>query len=171
MKTNASIRSIVSAVEKVSTEKYKGNLVLTKAPERLTKNVTRFTIKAKDKNKAGALTDVTGKQLPRADAQAHADVISELFNIEGKSTVYVDALNGRQYSPVNHNDAELTKVVRKPRTTIAKTRGPKAGVKRGKYKRKKTNQVKVSSKNNISMKNLVAALREVLQPQQPIAAV
>lgn len=95
MKTNAKLDTIQKAVHEVSTEKYEGNVILRSKPDRVTKNVNRFTIKTKNRAGSGSLVSKDGKALPRANADVHLDVIAKIFELEPKENIYVDTTQGR----------------------------------------------------------------------------
>jgi len=95
MKTNAKLDTIQKAVHEVSTEKYEGNVILRSKPDRVTKNVNRFTIKTKNRVGSGSLVSKDGKPLPRANADVHLDVIAKIFELEPKENIYVDTTQGR----------------------------------------------------------------------------
>lgn len=97
MKTNAKAETIEKAVKTVSKEKYEGNVIFRKEPEKITKNVLRFTLKTKDANKIGSL-EIAGRKQPKANWQVHTDVIQEIFKLEPKANIYVDTIAGRLYN-------------------------------------------------------------------------
>lgn len=109
MKTNASSKTIVTAVENVSNALYDGNVIFRKYPERITKNVLRFTLRTKDANKKGSMVTKSGQRQPKANWQVHQDVMDEIFKLSSKSNIYVDTIYGRQFNthPSANNEVEV----------------------------------------------------------------
>lgn len=89
MRTNAQPKTILQAVENVSS-KYHHNVIFRKTPEKLTKNVVRFTLKTKDREKAGSLISADGRMQAKANADVYKDVMAEIFKLEKKPDVFVD---------------------------------------------------------------------------------
>jgi hypothetical protein len=109
MRTNTTAKIITQAVKNVSKEKYEGNIILRHAPERVTKNVLRFTLKAIKADKPGALTNKLGTQLAKANWDVHQDVMNEIFKLDPRPSTFVDStIYGRQYSPTPY-EMETTK--------------------------------------------------------------
>jgi hypothetical protein len=96
MKTNASSKTIMKAVENVSSTKYKGNVVFRKSPFNLTKNVKNFTVRTIDSN---------GLHLAKANWNVHQDIMNEIFRLEQDENIYVDTIYGRQYNKIVHSPA------------------------------------------------------------------
>lgn len=106
MKTNATPKSVVRAVEAVSAEKYENNVIFRKYPERLTKNVIRFTLRTKDANKPGSLVTAAGLKQPKVNWDVHQDVVNEIFKLNPKANIYVDTTQGRFFNEVAISDVE-----------------------------------------------------------------
>lgn len=96
MKTNAMSKTVLKAVENVSAN-YGGNVIFKKTPERVTKNVSRFTLSTKDANASGSLVTKAGQKQARASWKVHEDVMAEIFRLEPKPSVFCDTVYGRQY--------------------------------------------------------------------------
>lgn len=99
MKTNASPKTIVKAVENVSASKYENNVIFRKYPEKLTKNVNRFTVRTIDANKIGSMETKTGQKQPKANWNVHQDIMNEIFRLDPRPNTYVDTIYGRQHNP------------------------------------------------------------------------
>lgn len=97
MKTNANAKTIVKAVENVSAM-YGNNIVFRKSPEKLTKNVIRFTLRTKDANKPGS-SKLNGHMQPKANWEVHEKLIAEIFKLDPRASLYIDSLKGRHYNP------------------------------------------------------------------------
>lgn len=106
MKTNASHKTIIKAVENVSKQKYENNLVFRTMPEKVTKNVTRFTLKTLKANKPGSLTNKLGVTMTKANWNAYQDVMYEILRLDPKSNIYVDTIYGRQHSTIVEPESE-----------------------------------------------------------------
>lgn len=106
MKTNATPKSVVRAVETVSAEKYENNVIFRKYPQRLTKNVIRFTLRTKDANKPGSLITAAGLKQPKVNWDVHQDVVNEIFKLNPKANIYVDTTQGRFFNEVAISDVE-----------------------------------------------------------------
>jgi len=115
MKTNANPKNVIKAVETVSKNIYGGNVIFRRYPEKLTKNVIRFTLKTKDANKPGSMVTKEGLKQPKANWQVHEDVMKELFKLEPKPNIYVDTTYGRQYNE-NFSTTEVSEAVREENT-------------------------------------------------------
>lgn len=98
MKTNASPKTIIQAVETISKRNYEGNVVFRKTPEKMTKNVCRFTLKTLDVNKPGSLVTKQGVKQTKADWNVHQDVMLEILRLDPRPHIYVDTVYGRQYN-------------------------------------------------------------------------
>jgi len=98
MKTNASPKTVVQAVEAVSKRNYDGNVVLRRTPEKMTKNVCRFTLKTLHVDKPGSLTTKQGIKQTKADWQVHQDVMYEILRLDPRPHIYVDTIYGREYN-------------------------------------------------------------------------
>lgn len=98
MKTNASPKTIIQAVDTVSKRHFEGNLVLRKAPEKMTKNVNRFTLKTLNADKPGSLTTKQGIKQTKADWNAHQEVMYEILRLDPRPHIYVDTIYGREYN-------------------------------------------------------------------------
>jgi hypothetical protein len=98
MKTNASPKTVVQAVEAVSKRNYEGNVVLRRTPEKMTKNVCRFTLKTLHADKPGSLTTKQGIKQTKADWQVHQDVMYEILRLDPRPHIYVDTIYGREYN-------------------------------------------------------------------------
>ena len=107
MKTNASPKTVVQAVEAVSKRKYDGNVVLRRSPEKMTKNVSRFTLKTLHADKPGSLTTKQGIKQTKADWQVHQDVMHEILRLDPRPHIYVDTIYGREYNK-NPQPVEVT---------------------------------------------------------------
>lgn len=99
MKTNAMPKIIVKAVENVSASKYENNVIFRKYPEKLTKNVYRFTLRTIDATKVGSMETKTGQRQPKANWDVHQDIMDEIFKLDPRPNIYVDTLYGRQHNP------------------------------------------------------------------------
>lgn len=161
MKTNAKPSVIAQALKKVSTEKYAGNVIFRKEPEKLTKNVYRFTLKVKDKNKAGAMIDpVTQRKQPKVDQSVYIDVMQEIFKLDPRDTIYGDhSVLGRLY---NENSTDTVMVQpeievegEKELLTNAKAIVPEP--------KKTTKKEKLSEQTGIQSNNVLHALQYLLQ--------
>lgn len=97
MKTNANPKTIVKAVENVSAM-YGKNIVFRKSPEKLTKNVIRFTLRTKDSSKPGS-SKLNGHMQPKANWEVHEKLIAEIFKLDPRASVYIDSIKGRHYNP------------------------------------------------------------------------
>lgn len=115
MKTNANAKNVIKAVETVSKNIYGGNVIFRRYPEKLTKNVIRFTLKTKDANKAGSMVTKEGLKQPKANWQVHEDVMKEIFKLEPKPNIYVDTTYGRQYNE-NFSTTEVSEAVQSENT-------------------------------------------------------
>jgi hypothetical protein len=102
MKTNASPKTIVQAVDIVSKRNYEGNVVLRRTPEKMTKNVNRFTLKTMVADKPGSLTTKQGIKQTKANWQVHQDVMYEILRIDPRPHIYVDTIYGREYNKNPH---------------------------------------------------------------------
>lgn len=98
MKTNASPKTVIQAVDAISKRNYEGNLVLRKSPEKMTKNVNRFTLKTLNVDKPGSLTTKQGIKQTKANWQAHQDVMHEILRLDPRPHIYVDTIYGREYN-------------------------------------------------------------------------
>lgn len=98
MKTNANIETITKAVEIVSSKLYDGNVMFRKEPQHITKNVVRFTLKTKDREKAGSIITKDGQKHPKANWEVHLAVAKEIFKLEPKPSIYIDTIAGRLYN-------------------------------------------------------------------------
>jgi hypothetical protein len=107
MKTNASPKTIVQAVEAVSKRNYEGNVVLRRTPEKMTKNVSRFTLKTLHADKPGSLTTKQGIKQTKANWQVHQDVMYEILRLDPRPHIYVDTIYGREYNK-NPQPVEIT---------------------------------------------------------------
>lgn len=108
MKTNASPKTIVQAVESVSKRLFDGNVVLRKAPEKMTKNVNRFTLKTLNADKPGSLTTKQGIKQTKADWSAHQEVMYEILRLDPRPHIYVDTIYGREYNKNPQSMAEVS---------------------------------------------------------------
>jgi hypothetical protein len=158
MKTNAEPSIIAAAVKKVSLEKYAGNVVFRKEPEKLTKNVFRFTLKVKDKNKAGAMIDPsTGRKQPKVDQAVYIDVMQEIFKLDPRETIYGDhSVLGRL---INENPTEAV-IVQPEKDEVTE----KALAKENKKGKKE----KLSEQTGIQSNNVLNALQFLLENPQAI---
>lgn len=107
MKTNASPKTIVQAVEAISKRKYDGNVVLRRSPEKMTKNVCRFTLKTLHADKPGSLTTKQGIKQTKANWEVHQDVMYEILRLDPRPHIYVDTIYGREYNK-NPQPVEVT---------------------------------------------------------------
>lgn len=98
MKTNASPKTVVQAVDTVSKRHFDGNVVLRKAPEKMTKNVIRFTLKTLNAEKPGSLTTKQGIKQTKADWSVHQEVMHEILRSDPRPHIYVDTIYGREYN-------------------------------------------------------------------------
>lgn len=98
MKTNALPKTIVKAVENVSASKYDNNVVFRKYPEKLTKNVSRFTLRTIDAKKIGSMQNKDGMRQPKANWDVHQDVMNEIFKLDPRPNIFVDTIYGRQHN-------------------------------------------------------------------------
>lgn len=98
MKTNASPKTVLQAVDNISKRNYEGNLVLRRSPEKMTKNVSRFTLKTLHADKPGSLTTKQGIKQTKANWQVHQDVMYEILRLDPRPHIYVDTIYGREYN-------------------------------------------------------------------------
>lgn len=98
MKTNASAKTIIKAVENVSASMYDNNVIFRKYPEKITKHVLRFTLRTKDANKPGSMVTKAGQHQPKANWEVHENVMKEIFELNPRNNIYVDTLYGRQFN-------------------------------------------------------------------------
>lgn len=108
MKTNANAKIVIKAVENVSANMYDNNVIFRKYPEKLTKNVIRFTLRTKDATKAGSLITKAGLRQPKANWEVHQNVMNEIFALNPRPNIYVDTIFGRQFNenPVMEEQTE-----------------------------------------------------------------
>jgi len=130
MKTNASSRTVVKAVENVSATLYDGNVIFRKYPERYTKNVIRFTLRTKDATKAGSIVTKSGQRQPKTSWEVHQKVMDEIFKLSPKDNIYVDTLYGRQFNtnPQANNvevEEEEMEVQLQQKTAVEPTTSPR----------------------------------------------
>lgn len=98
MKTNASTRSIIKAVETVSNEKFNGNVVFMNKPKDITKYVRRFTLRTKDVNGPGSMVTKAGQRQPKASWEVQLAVMEEILKTNPDPSIYVDTVYGRKFS-------------------------------------------------------------------------
>jgi len=153
MKTNASLKTIIQAVETVSKRDYNGNVVLRKTPEKMTKNVSRFTLKTLDADKPGSLITKQGVKQTKADWGVHQDVMNEILKIDPRPHIFVDTIYGRQYSKNSQQPVD-TSSVKEPR----------------KYRRRiqskeheEVDNVQTIEKPPVAVTKLVQAIKYILQ--------
>ena len=179
MKTNANAKSVIKAVENVSANMYDRNVVFRKYPEKLTKNVIRFTLRTKDATKAGSLITKAGQHQPKANWEVHQNVMQEIFALNPRPNVYVDTIFGRQFNE-NPVLAEQPELIDEASNSNENGSGdePEAVVRtKRKYtkhavaigKRKYTKRAKIKAKRKYTKKNgqpsmtkLMAAFKHVL---------
>lgn len=110
MKTNANPKNIVKAVEAASA-KYENNLILLKKPKEVTKNVTRFVVKTKDRNKPGSFRMTNGVMVSKLNADAQIDIIDEIFKLESDPHIYVDTHAGRIWKDDRQKQIKVDTVI------------------------------------------------------------
>lgn len=98
MKTNASIKSIIKAVETVSNDQFAGNVVFMNKPKDLTKYVRRFTLRTKDVDGPGSMVTKAGQKQPKASWDVQEAVMNELLRINPDPSIYVDTVYGRKFA-------------------------------------------------------------------------
>jgi hypothetical protein len=151
MKTNANSKNIIKAVE-AANAKYDNNLILSKKPKEVTKNVTRFVVKTKDRNKAGSFKMSNGVMVSKLNADAQIDIIDEIFKLENDPHIYVDTHAGRIWKDDRQKQQKVEKVivgmqeveevkVKPTLMTVAKEVAPSENVQ---------NDVKVTRKRRVS---------------------
>jgi hypothetical protein len=111
MKTNANPKNITKAVEAVSARLYQGNLILSKKPKEVTKNVTRFVVKTKDRNKPGSFKMANGVMVSKLNADAQIDIIDEIFKLESDPHIYVDTHAGRIWKDDRQKQLKVETVI------------------------------------------------------------
>jgi hypothetical protein len=165
MKTNAEPSIIAAAVKKVSAEKYAGNVVFRKEPEKLTKNTYRFTLKVRDKNKAGAMVDpVTNRKQPKVDQSVYIDVMQEIFKLDPRETIYGDhSVLGRLINE-NPSDVVVVQPEKNEGEVIAKEETPAAG-------KKASKKEKLAEQTGIQSNNVLTALQFLLENPNALAEI
>lgn len=98
MKTNAPIKSIIKAVETVSSEKFNGNVVFMNKPKDVTKYVRRFTLRTKDVNGPGSMVTKAGQKQPKASWDVQQAVMNEILKLNPDPSIYVDTVYGRKFA-------------------------------------------------------------------------
>jgi hypothetical protein len=95
MYTDAKSSAVRKAVKKLS-NKYKGNIVFNRKPEKVRKtfNLIRFTIKTLDKTKAPSRLSARGRLIYKASWQAHNELMTLIFKLD-KSASFFDTALGR----------------------------------------------------------------------------
>lgn len=126
MKTNASPKTIVQAVDTVSKRHFDGNVVLRKAPEKMTKNVSRFTLKTLNADKPGSLTTKQGIKQTKADWSAHQEVMYEILRLDPRPHIYVDTIYGREYNKNPQTMAEVSAELHKENTPKKQKKGTRS---------------------------------------------
>ena len=161
MKTNATSRTVTQAVENVSKRQFEGNLVFRSTPEKLTKNVIRFTIKTLRADKPGSLTNKLGVTMAKANWEAHQAVMYEILKLDARPHIYVDTVYGRQYSSF----APQVQPVQEPVLQHAGDKDDEDEHITTRVKRKytKRNQNPLSDiETNLDVMNIVNAIRYIL---------
>jgi len=120
MKTNANPKTIAKAVELVS-KSYDNNVILLREPEKITKHITRFVVKVKDRNKPGSFSNKNGIKTAKANESVQLDLIDQIFKLEDKPNLFVDTHIGRIYKEDRKNKFELEKQEEVPSKEPTKT--------------------------------------------------
>lgn len=166
MKTNANSKNVVKAVENVSKNLYDGNVLFRRYPEKLTKNVIRFTLKTKDATKLGSIVTKEGLKQPKASWDVHQDVMKELFKIEQKPNIYVDTMYGRQYNenaPTESPAEEVPVTVEESQeSTKSKETLPKRKYRKRLHQLNTRKAEPAKKPANMTVKRLLSALDYVL---------
>ncbi len=112
MKTNASPKSVIKAVENVSAAKYDNNVIFMKYPEKITKHVCRFILRTKDSKKPGSMTTKAGQVIPKVTWEVQKDVMEEILKLNPSPHIYVDTIYGRQFNE-NANSSSIVESLEK----------------------------------------------------------
>lgn len=112
MKTNASPRSVIKAVENVSAAKYDNNVIFMKYPEKITKHVCRFILRTKDSKKPGSMTTKAGQVIPKVTWEVQQDVMEEILRLNPSPHIYVDTIYGRKFNE-NANSSAIVESLEK----------------------------------------------------------
>lgn len=115
MKTNASPRSVIKAVENVSAAKYDNNVIFMKYPEKITKHVCRFILRTKDSKKPGSMTTKAGQVIPKVTWEVQQDVLEEILRLNPSPHIYVDTIYGRKFNE-NANSSAIVESLEKNST-------------------------------------------------------
>lgn len=107
MKTNATPKSVIKAVETVSNEKFDGNVVFMNYPKKITKYVARFTLRTKDVNGPGSMITKAGQRQPKANWEVQNAVMEEILRLNPHPNIYVDTIYGRKFSTGNSTPSEI----------------------------------------------------------------
>lgn len=178
MKTNANPKTVVQAVENVSKRLYEGNVVFRKSPEKMTKNVCRFTLKTLDAGKPGSLHTKHGIKQSKADWSVHQNVLNEILRLDPRPHIFVDTIYGRQYSknvPSNTKnipshakiDQKIESHEEEPATVDSEEMDDNNQVseprKKRKYTKRKFGHVEEAIDNKRTVTNIVQAIKYIIQ--------
>lgn len=149
MKTNASPKTVVQAVETVSKRHFDGNVVLRRSPEKMTKNVSRFTLKTLEADKPGSLVTKQGVKQTKADWSVHQEIMHEILRLDPRPHIYVDTVYGREYNKTPKPLSEVVGEQQPEQTKQRKTRKPR-------------HASQVSNTDNSHILNIVQAIKYIL---------
>jgi hypothetical protein len=170
MKTNASSQIIAQAVDNVSKRLYDGNIVFRKTPEKMTKNVRRFTVKTLDANKKGSLVTKDGVKQTKADWNVHQDIMNEILRLDPRPHIYVDTIYGRQHnkSSLTLTNVEANEKVDVPVEVETQAEEKQTGSRKKKAKMKVNRTERAGNQNgqNASVMKMVQAIKYILQNPQ-----
>lgn len=107
MKTNASPKSVIKAVETVSATQFNNNVVFMNYPKKITKYVCRFTLRTKDVNGPGSMITKAGQKQPKANLDVQLAVMEEILRINPYPNIYVDTVLGRKFSNGQNDPNEV----------------------------------------------------------------
>lgn len=171
MKTNASPKTVVQAVENVSKRLYEGNVVFRKTPEKMTKNVVRFTVKTLDANKKGSLVTKQGVKQTKADWNVHQDIMREVLRLDPRPHIYVDTVYGREHNkmgqhvtvsnldPTEKNQLEAVESVQETQDSAEKQDSNT----RKRNGKRKTKAQQTTSNSDEQVLNIVRAIKMIIQ--------
>lgn len=167
MKTNASPKTIVQAVENVSKRQYEGNIVFRRTPERMTKNVYRFTLKTLDANKKGSLVTKQGVKQTKANWDAHQDVMKEILRLDPRPHIYVDTVYGREHNKSTSQHVTMSNIESGEEESAVvestKEQGDQDYSGTRKKRRSKVSGAVSDVENNTKVMNIVKAIKYILQ--------